>query len=253
MLLCSAMAWGLSEIHLGRVRLRAEDVAEAVADASSVLYLLCSCSDQRGRKKEEYLVYMDMVVPDGSLSTVSRRRQPGERNCTRNFVLCFCLIFFRASKWGDRASSRGLVLRLGLRHRRSDPIVITDRSSSLCVHGPPGSIRWAELVCGRFSAAPTNSRRGGDTAPSYDSSVRRRTPSVHRNRRGTRTVVEGRASIVTSPGGTAAPGSWIHHVGVLNADRVLAPPATACAAGGDWVCWALLSGPFASSAISSIG
>ena len=39
-----------------------------------------------------------------------------------------------------------------------------------------------------------------------------------------------------SPGGTAAPGSWIHHVGVLNADRVLAPPATACAAGGDWVC-----------------
>ena len=73
----------------------------------------------------------------------------------------------------------------------------------------------------RFSAAPTNSRRGGDTAPSYDSSVRRRTPRVHRNRRGTRTVVEGRASIVTSPGGTAAPGSWIHHVGVLNADRVL--------------------------------
>ena len=110
---------------------------------------------------------------------------------------------------------------MGLRHRRSDPIVITDGSSSLCVHGPPGSIRWAELVCGRFSAAPTNSRRGGDTAPSYDSSVRRRTPRVHRNRRGTRTVVEGRASIVTSPGGTAAPGSWIHHVGVLNADRVL--------------------------------
>ena len=131
------------------------------------------------------------------------------------------MIFFRASKWGDRASSRGLVLRLGLRHRRSDPIVITDGSSSLCVHGPPGSIRWAELVCGRFSAAPTNSRRGGDTAPSYDSSVRRRTLRVHRNRRGTRTVVEGRASIVTSPGGTAAPGSWIHHVGVLNADRVL--------------------------------
>ena len=30
----------------------------------------------------------------------------------------------------------------------------------------------------RFSAAPTNSRRGGDTAPSYDSSVRRRTPRV---------------------------------------------------------------------------
>ena len=59
----------------------------------------------------------------------------------------------------------------------------------------------------RFSAAPTNSRRGGDTAPSYDSSVRRRTPRVHRNRRGTRTVVEGRASIVTSPGGTARPGS----------------------------------------------
>ena len=130
--------------ELGRRR------AEAVVDASSVLYLLCSCSDQRGRKKEEYLVYMDMVVPDGSLSTVSRRRQPGEKNCTRNFVLCFCLIFFRASKWGDRASSRGLVLRLGLRHRRSDPIVITDRSSSLCVHGPPGSIRWAELVCGRL-------------------------------------------------------------------------------------------------------
>ena len=73
----------------------------------------------------------------------------------------------------------------------------------------------------RFSAAPTIRRRGGDTAPSYDSSVRRRTPRVHRNRRGTRTVVEGRASIVTSPGGTAAPGSWIHHVGVLNADRVL--------------------------------
>ena len=44
----------------------AEDVAEAVADASSVLYLLCSCSDQHGRKKEEYLVYMDMVVPDVS-------------------------------------------------------------------------------------------------------------------------------------------------------------------------------------------
>ena len=147
----------------------------------------------------------------------------------------------------------GRLLRLGLRHRRSDPIVITDRSSSLCVHGPPGSIRWAELVCGRFSAAPTNSRRGGDTAPSYDSSVRRRTPRVHRNRRGTRTVVEGRASIVTSPGGTAAPGSWIHHVGVLNADRVLAPPATACAAGGGGVSWALLSGPSASSAISSTG
>ena len=124
------MAWGLSEIHLGRVRLRAEDVAEAVADASSVLYLLCSCSDQHGRKKEEYLVYMDMVVPDGSLSTVSRRRQPGEKNCTRNFVLCFCLIFFRASIWGDRASSRGLVLRLGLRHRRSDPSVGPDRRQS---------------------------------------------------------------------------------------------------------------------------
>ena len=46
------MAWGLSEIHLGRVRLRAEDVAEAVADASSVLYLLCSCSDHmEGRRK----------------------------------------------------------------------------------------------------------------------------------------------------------------------------------------------------------
>ena len=118
------MAWGLSEIHLGRVRLRAEDVAEAVADASSVLYLLCSCSDQHGRKKEEYLVYMDMVVPDGSLSTVSRRRQPGEKNRTRNFVLCFCLIFFRAfANEGDRASSRGLVLRLGLRHHRSDPSV----------------------------------------------------------------------------------------------------------------------------------
>ena len=29
-------------------------------------------------------------------------------------------------EWGDRASSRGLVLRLGLRHRRSDAIVITD-------------------------------------------------------------------------------------------------------------------------------
>ena len=94
------------------------------------------------------------------------------------------------------------------------PSAPSDGSSSLCVHGPPGSIRWAELVCGRFSAAPTNSRRSGDTAPSYDSSVRRRTPRVHRNRRGTRTVVEGRASIVTSPGGTAAPGSWIHHVGV---------------------------------------
>ena len=40
----------------------------------------------------------------------------------------------------------------------------------------------------RFSAAPANSRRGGDTAPSYDSSVRRRTPRVHRNRRGTRSV-----------------------------------------------------------------
>ena len=48
----------------------------------------------------------------------------------------------------------------------------------------------------RFSAASTNHRRGGDTAPSYDSSVRRRTPRVHRDRRGTRTVVEGRASIV---------------------------------------------------------
>ena len=85
----------------------------------------------------------------------------------------------------------------GLASQNSDRIVI--RSSS--------RLR-------RFSAAPTNSRRGGDTAPSYDSSVRRRTPRVHRNRRGTRTVVEGRASIVTSPGGTAAPGSWIHHVGV---------------------------------------
>ena len=58
------MAWGLSEIHLGRVRLRAEDVAEAVVDASSVEYLLCSYSYQHGRKKEEYLVYMDMVVPE---------------------------------------------------------------------------------------------------------------------------------------------------------------------------------------------
>ena len=117
----------------------------------------------------------------------------------------------------------------GLASQNSDRIVI--RSSSRFVDG-----LWAEPVCGRFSAGSTNSRRGGDTAPSYDSSVRRRTPGVHRDRRGTRTVVEGRASIVTSPGGTAAPGSWIHHVGVLNADRVLAPPATACAAGGDWVC-----------------
>ena len=139
-------------------------------DASSVLYLLCSCSDQHGRKKEEYLVYMDMVVPDGSLSTVSRRRQPGERNCTRNFVLCFCLIFFRASKWGDRASSRGLVLRLGLRHRRSDPIVITDRSSSLCVHGPPGSIRWAGLVCG---ASPPRRRIVGAAATRLPRTIHR--------------------------------------------------------------------------------
>ena len=179
-------------------------------DASSVLYLLCSCSDQRGRKKEEYLVYMDMVVPDGSLSTVSRRRQPGEKNRTRNFVLCFCLIFFRASKWGDRASSRGLVLRLGLRHRRSDPIVITDRSSSLCVHGPPGSIRWAELVCG---ASPPRRRIVGAAATRLPRTIHRcdgRTQRVHRDRRGTRTVVEGRASIIkswASPGGTAAPGS----------------------------------------------
>ena len=37
---------------------------------------------------------------------------------------CFCLIFFRAfANEGDRASSRGLVLRLGLRHHRSDPSV----------------------------------------------------------------------------------------------------------------------------------
>ena len=47
------------------------------------------------------------------------------------------------------------------------------------MHGPPGSIRWAETRLRRFSAAPTNSRRSGDTAPSYDSSVRRRTPRVH--------------------------------------------------------------------------
>ena len=63
----------------------------------------------------------------GLLSTASYppgKRQPGERNCTRNFVLCFCLIFFRAfASGGDRASSRGLVLRLGLRHHRSDPSV----------------------------------------------------------------------------------------------------------------------------------
>ena len=83
----------------------------------------------------------------------------------------------------------------------------------------------------RFSAAPTIRRRGGDTAPSYDSSVRRRTPRVHRNRRGTRTVVEGRASIVTSPGGTAAPaGLLLFHrapallqLGVLHGARASCP------------------------------
>ena len=79
--------------ELGRRR------AEAVVDASSVLYLLCSCSDQRGRKKEEYLVYMDMVVPDGSLSTVSRRRQPGERNCTE-FCSVFLFDFFPGVQMG---------------------------------------------------------------------------------------------------------------------------------------------------------
>ena len=134
--------------------------------AVSTLLLLRS----HGRKKEEYLVYMDMVVPDGSLSTVSRRRQPGERNCTRNFVLCFCLIFFRASKWGDRASSRGLVLRLGLRHRRSDPIVITDRSSSLCVHGPPGASGGPKLVCG---ASPPRRRIVGAAATRLPRTIHR--------------------------------------------------------------------------------
>ena len=72
----------------------------------------------------------------------------------------------------DQARVRGIKWDAAAALLDSDPVAII-RSSSLCVHGPPGSIRWAELVCGRFSAAPTSSRRGGDTAPSYDSSVRR--------------------------------------------------------------------------------
>ena len=50
----------------------------------------------------------------------SGRRQPGERNCTRNFVLCFCLVFFPGVReWGDRASSRGLPR--ALRHEVTNP------------------------------------------------------------------------------------------------------------------------------------
>ena len=129
-------------------------------------------------------------------------------------MLCvFCLFFFRAFANGGPRFVAGLVLRVGGPGRHQ--VLIALRGWPVWEH-QVGRTRLR-----RFSAAPTDSRRGGDTAPSYDSSVRRRTPRVHRDRRGTRTVVEGRASIVTSPGGTAAPGSWIHHVGVLNADRVL--------------------------------
>ena len=132
------------------------------------------------------------------------------------------MIFFRASKWGGPRFVAGAGAAFG----PSAPSVGPDRHRVIQVlialrARPTWEHQVGRTRLRRFSAAPTNSRRGGDTAPSYDSSVRRRTPSVHRNRRGTRTVVEGRASIVTSPGGTAAPGSWIHHVGVLNADRVL--------------------------------
>merc|ERR1740123_1844587 len=191
------------------------------------------------------------------------------------FCSVFCLVFFPGVReWGDRASSRGLVLRLGLRHRRSDPIVITDRSSSLCVDGPPGSIRWDELGCGaspprrRIVGAPAAPPRRalGSTTSAFSTptgSWRRRRPHARPaaagfvgcsfQGRSPRRRSRRQARPWASPGGTAAPGSWIHHVGVLNADRVLAPPATACAAGGGWFCWALLSGPFASSAISSTG
>ena len=62
------MAWGLSEIHLERGRLRAEDVAEAVADASSVLYLLCSCSYHTWKEEGRVLKYMDMVNSQGGAS-----------------------------------------------------------------------------------------------------------------------------------------------------------------------------------------
>merc|ERR1740121_3262448 len=87
----------------------------------------------------------------------------------------FCSVFLfgffpGVREWGDRASSRGLVLRLGLRHRRSDPIVITDRSSSLCVDGPPGSIRWAELVCG---ASPPRQRIVGAAATRLPRTIHR--------------------------------------------------------------------------------
>ena len=64
----------------------------------------------------------------------------------------------------------GRLLRLGLRHRRSDPIVITDRSSSLCVHGPPGSIRWAGLVCG---ASPPRRRVDQHLGPCENFGCRR--------------------------------------------------------------------------------
>ena len=82
----------------------------------------------------EVLKYMDILHGYGKQSG---RRQPGEELHTE-FCSVFLFDFFPGVReWGDRASSRGLVLRLGLRHRRSDLIVITDRSSSLCVHGPP--------------------------------------------------------------------------------------------------------------------
>ena len=34
-------------------------------------------------------------------------RQPGERNCTRNFVLCFCLVFFSGRSRVGRRARRG--------------------------------------------------------------------------------------------------------------------------------------------------
>ena len=97
---------------------------------------------------------------DAVTSCERRRRRSARRPHGRRAVeACWCarqnrLPLFAVLRLDARAkcarggsTSRGL-LRLGLRHRRSDPIVITDRSSSLCVHGPPGSIRWAEPVYG---------------------------------------------------------------------------------------------------------
>ena len=94
----------------------------------------------------------------------------------------------------------------------------------------PRRFRWTRGVLRRTdesyegAGSPPRRRIVGAAATRLPHTIHRcdgRTPRVHRDRRGTRIVVEGRASIVTSPGGTAAPGSWIHHVGVLNADRVL--------------------------------